>query len=81
VELKERYGLNLVDDETDVETLGGYVFARLGRPGEVGDEVIVQNRCLRVEEMDNLRIARVSIEETSAPEGVEVSEEAEMTVG
>jgi CBS domain containing-hemolysin-like protein len=83
VELKERYGLNLVDDETDVETLGGYVFARLGRPGEVGDEVVVQNRLLRVDEMDNLRIARVSIEETSAPEesAAEVGDDDEVRVG
>jgi CBS domain containing-hemolysin-like protein len=62
VELRERYDLDLESDEIDVETLGGYVFFALGRPAQVGDEVIAPSgEILRVEEMDGLRVARVRV--------------------
>ena len=62
VEAKEFYDLDLADDEIDVDTVGGYVFSRLGRPGVVGDEVVLNDgRTLRVEELDGLRIARVRV--------------------
>ena len=49
-------------DEHDVETVGGYVFHRLGRKAELGDEVTLPNgERLRVEELDSLRIAKVRI--------------------
>lgn len=62
VEAKEFFDLDLEDEEIDVDTVGGYVFSRLGRPGVVGDEVEVSDgRVLRVEELDGLRIARVRV--------------------
>lgn len=62
VEAKEYYDLDLEDDENDVDTVGGYVFSRLGRPGIVGDEVALEDgRTLRIEELDGLRIARVRV--------------------
>lgn len=61
-EARERYGLDLPQDRYDVETLGGYVFSALGRPAAVGDEVMTPaGRVLRVEAMDGLRVARVSL--------------------
>ena len=61
-EAREYHGLDLDDEEVDVETLGGYVFARLGRLAAVGDEVPVPSgRRLRVEALDGLRIARVRV--------------------
>ena len=62
VELRERYDIDLESDELDVETLGGYVFFALGRPAQIGDEVLAPSgEILRVEEMDGLRVARVRI--------------------
>lgn len=62
LEAKEYFNLDLEDDEIDVDTVGGYVFSRLGRPGVVGDEVgMAAGRTLRVEEMDGLRIARIRV--------------------
>jgi CBS domain containing-hemolysin-like protein len=61
VEVRERYHLDLMADGIDVETLGGYAFARLGRPAQVGDEVPARDHHLRVEEMDGLRVARLRL--------------------
>ncbi len=62
LEAKEFFNLDLEDDEIDVDTVGGYVFSRLGRPGVVGDEVgLPDGRILRVEELDGLRIARIRV--------------------
>ncbi|MGI9253509.1 MAG: hemolysin family protein, partial [Thermomicrobiales bacterium] len=59
VEAREFHDLDL-EDEHDVETVGGYVFGKLGRPAEVGDEVIsTAGHVLRVEEIDGLRVARL----------------------
>ena len=61
LEAKEFYHLDLVEDQ-DVETIGGYVFSRLGRPAVVGDEVITtQGLILRAEELDGLRVAQVRV--------------------
>ena len=62
VEAKEYFDLDLEDEELDVDTVGGYVFSRLGRPGVIGDEVAVPDgRVLRIEELDGLRIARIRV--------------------
>jgi CBS domain containing-hemolysin-like protein len=61
MEAREFSDLGLEDD-VDVETVGGYVFSRLGRPAVVGDEVRAPDgRILRVEELDGLRVARVRV--------------------
>jgi CBS domain containing-hemolysin-like protein len=58
-EVNERFDLQLNDP--DYDTLAGFVLGRLGRRAEVGDQVIVDGVELRVEAMDGLRIARVSL--------------------
>lgn len=61
-ELNEDYGIDLTDEDTHVETLGGYVFSRLGRAAQVGDEVVTEHgQRLVVEELDGLRVARVQV--------------------
>ena len=61
-EAEERHGLVLDEGGVDVETVGGYVFAVLGRPAVVGDEARAPDgRVLRVEELDGLRVARVRL--------------------
>jgi CBS domain containing-hemolysin-like protein len=61
VELRERYDLDLTTEGINVETLGGYVFARLGRPAHIGDEVPARDQRLQVEEIDGLRVARLRL--------------------
>jgi CBS domain containing-hemolysin-like protein len=58
-----RFGVQF--DETDYETIAGYVFGELGRTPGVGDDVPLGSYRLIVEEMDNLRIARLRVESIS----------------
>jgi CBS domain containing-hemolysin-like protein len=49
-------------DASEVDSLGGLVFSRLGRRPQVGDEVEIGNGYVaRVERLDGLRIARVRL--------------------
>ena len=50
--------------ESDFDTLGGYIFGRLGKRPEVGDTIAVDGRSLVVEELDGLRVARVRVQQT-----------------
>lgn len=58
-EVNERFELNL--DDPNYDTLAGFMLGRLGRLARVGDQVLVDSVELRVEAMDGLRIARVSL--------------------
>jgi CBS domain containing-hemolysin-like protein len=49
-------------DASEVDSLGGLVFSRLGRRPQVGDEVAIDNTYrARVERLDGLRIAQVRL--------------------
>jgi putative hemolysin len=56
-EMNDVLGLQLPDDEAD--TVGGFVFGRLGRVGRVGDEVELDGGLLRVTRVKGRRIERV----------------------
>jgi CBS domain containing-hemolysin-like protein len=58
-DFNEHFNLNLHDPNYD--TLAGFMLGRLGRLAEVGDTIIVEGMRLRVEAMDGLRIARISL--------------------
>lgn len=61
-EWEEATGVRL--DESDyeaVETVGGLVMARLGRIPEVGDQIVINGRIVRVEQLDGMRVARVRL--------------------
>ena len=49
-----------IDEET-FDTVGGYVLGRLDRPARVGDTIDVEGRLMRVEQVDELRVATVSL--------------------
>ena len=49
----------------DFDTIGGLVLGALGRPPEVGDEVVLDDHVLRVDEVDGPRVAQVAISERS----------------
>jgi putative hemolysin len=58
-DVNERFGLHI--DERTYNTVGGYVAGRLGRRARVGDTVDVEQRTVRVEGLDGLRVAQVLI--------------------
>ena len=53
--------VSLGRQEHDVQTVGGLVWAQLGRRPEVGDEVAIGAAVLRVEAMAGLTVTRVSL--------------------
>ena len=56
-------------DASEVDSLGGLVFSRLGRRPRVGDEVdIGSSYRARVERLDGLRVARVRLLPPRTPE-------------
>lgn len=56
-DVNEELGLNL--EAEDNNTIGGYVFSEIGHLPEIGDVVNVGTYRIRVEELDNLRIAEL----------------------
>ena len=59
VEANEKYGFAITDQ--DYQTLGGWVFGKLGRLPKKGDRVKVKGGALEVVEMQGKRIARLKI--------------------
>ena len=47
----------------DFDTIGGLVLGQLGRPPEIGDEVILDSYVLRVDEVDGPRVAHLVVRE------------------
>lgn len=66
-DLGELLGLSFGEEEED-DTIGGYIFGRLGRKPVAGDEVIRDNWRFTVLKMDGFRIERVKAEQISAAE-------------
>jgi CBS domain containing-hemolysin-like protein len=63
--------LSMKLEEEDVDTLGGYVYAKLGRVPEKGDEVTAEGARLVVDDVEGNRITKVRIlksAETTPPE-------------
>jgi CBS domain containing-hemolysin-like protein len=50
-------------ESEDFDTIGGLVLGHLGRPPEVGDEILLDGYTLRVDEVDGPRVAQVVIRE------------------
>lgn len=60
-EVWEALGIEAPEEIEGVDTIGGYVFTKLGKKPEVGDEVSIGAYRFRVEEVDGLRIARLAV--------------------
>lgn len=56
-DVNEELGLHL--EAEDNNTIGGYVFSEIGHMPEIGDVVNIGSYLIRVEELDNLRIAEL----------------------
>jgi CBS domain containing-hemolysin-like protein len=59
-ELNNLFGTSLPEDEVD--TIGGLIFERLGRPADKGDEILIDRVKFKVLEIDGHRIQRLRIE-------------------
>jgi CBS domain containing-hemolysin-like protein len=67
-EWEEATGVRLEErDREQVETIGGVVMARLGRIPQLGDEVQIDGRTIRVEQLDGMRVALVRLLPPRAP--------------
>ncbi|MFN8557736.1 MAG: hemolysin family protein [Dehalococcoidia bacterium] len=56
-DVNDLFGLAI--DDAEFDTIGGYVFGRLGRLPQPGDTVIVERYEVRVESMDGRRVERL----------------------
>jgi CBS domain containing-hemolysin-like protein len=54
--------LDVQIDDPDFDSIGGFVFGRIGHKPEIGDEVRAAGLKMRVDVLDGLRIARLTIE-------------------
>lgn len=61
VDFARRYDIDLERLDIEQDTVGGYVFSRLGRKPEVGDQVQLGPYTLRVERMQGLQITSVRV--------------------
>lgn len=71
-DFNEEFGLNLSDE--NYNTIGGYVMGRLERIPQVGDAVEAEGASLRVEQMDELRIALLRVTLTRPARNEETGE-------
>ncbi len=62
-EVNERLGLDLPVGEVD--TLGGFVYSRMGHVPEKGEQITYDGVVIRVEELEGQRIARLRVEKLS----------------
>ena len=60
-DVAEELNIPDLDEIEEVDTIGGFVFERLGRAPSVGDKVVLGNHIFEVCEIDGLRIKRVRI--------------------
>jgi|SRR5579871_554251 len=54
-------------DEDTYTTVGGFMLGRIGRRPTIGDAIDVDGRRMRVEALDGLRVARVSLSKPKPP--------------
>jgi CBS domain containing-hemolysin-like protein len=60
--------LNSRFESEDFETIGGLVLGALGRPPEIGDEIVLDGYGLRVDEIDGPRVAQIVVRERDEEE-------------
>lgn len=71
--VNERLGLKIADDYYD--TIAGFMLGRLGRMAKVGDTIDLEDGLrLRVEALDGLRIARLTIQPPRPANGTAVAD-------
>jgi putative hemolysin len=74
-DVNERFAMHI--DETTYTTVGGFVLGRLGRRPKVGDTIEVDGRRIRVEALDGIRVAKVSLSRPARLEDAESAKNGE----
>src|ERR1051325_4188005 len=64
-EVNQQFDLHI--DEDTYTTVGGYVLGQLGRRPQLGDVVMVENRTMRVNALDGIRVAKVWLSKPASP--------------
>jgi putative hemolysin len=64
-DVNAQFGLRI--DEDTYTTVGGFVLGQLGRRPQLGDTVAVENRTVRVDALDGIRVARVWLSRPVSP--------------
>jgi CBS domain containing-hemolysin-like protein len=64
-DVNEQFDLHI--DQGTYTTVGGFVLGQLGRRPQIGDTVAVENRTLRVDALDAIRVARVWLSRPISP--------------
>ena len=64
-DVNEQFDLNI--DQDTYTTVGGFVLGQLGRRPRMGDTVGVENRTMRVDALDGIRVARVWLSRPVSP--------------
>ena len=64
-DVNQQFDLHI--DEDTYTTVGGYVLGQLGRRPQMGDTVAVEDRTMRVDALDGIRVARVWLSKPVSP--------------
>jgi putative hemolysin len=64
-DVNAQFGLHI--DEDTYTTVGGFVLGQLGRRPQLGDVVMVENRTMRVNALDGIRVAKVWLSKPANP--------------
>ena len=64
-EVNQQFDLHI--DQDTYTTVGGYMLGALGRRPQLGDTVSIENRTMRVEALDGIRVARVWLSKPVSP--------------
>jgi CBS domain containing-hemolysin-like protein len=64
-DVNEQFGLHI--DEDTYTTVGGFVLGQLGRRPQMDDMVTVENRMMRVDALDGIRVSRVWLSRPISP--------------
>ena len=64
-EVNQQFDLHI--DEDTYTTVGGFVLGQLGRRPQLGDVVMAENRTMRVNALDGIRVAKVWLSKPASP--------------
>jgi len=76
-QINDLFELNMDTEDVDVDTIGGWVYAKVEYPPRIGKQVETEGAIFTIEEMDKVRITRVHIEVLHVPETVHEDIQAE----
>lgn len=76
-QINDLFELSIDTEDVDVDTVGGWVYAKVEYPPRVGKQVEAEGAIFTIEEMDKVRITRVHIEVLRVPESAHEDIQAE----